>query len=348
MSELLFSRRALTSAVNSPDLKLRPLFFYDTFFKNRQSVYADTVDFEIIKGSNGLASFNRIGSEANRVAAKDGSSLVTYKLPSIREKDVVTAPELRTTFNAGNIYVNGGQDVATRRRQLLAQMLTKFRNRVQRRIEWMCAGLLQGGFTYVDANGVVQLKVDLAFPTAYKPVYAGNDLWNTVASGKNTADIQSQIMDISDLISDATGAPAATCVLGSAAAKAFMKHTQVKGDLDTLNYRVGQLAPTVRSNYLGAYQGVEFWRYTHKYTDVDGVVKDMMPTNGAIFLPDISAFEHEVTFGMIDEVDGEFVGEFFSKTWTTEDPSERWLLVASRPMPMIKQVGSVVYATVTA
>ena len=68
MSEILFDRRALSAAIQSPDIAVRRRFLIDNFWQSGiTETYSDTVDFMLFEGENGLATFRYIDSVGKTV-----------------------------------------------------------------------------------------------------------------------------------------------------------------------------------------------------------------------------------------------------------------------------------------
>lgn len=339
MANELFERRTLIEAVNHPDITVRSRFIMETLFpKSPRQVFSDVVDYEVQQARPSLASFRFSGQEA-RVVSKQSKALKTIKLPYIREKKVLTAQELKNEGAIGQIYTAGAGDVTSVQQAALARELQDLKNRVARRVEWMAAQLLlTGAFTYEDDD--VAITVDLGMGSTYKPALSGTALWDSTA-----ADVLGDLDSWNVLINQATGMNASKAILGTKAARAFMKDEKVQAMLDTNNQRVGSMSIDLKSNYIGNIFGIDFFRYSHQYTDDSGSSAEMFATNKLVLIGDQIPVDYLA--GMVEEVDGAFAAEYYSKSWVTEDPSERWLLVASRPLPLLKQIGSWVTATVT-
>lgn len=332
-----WDKRYLIRSINSVDLTTQPRFFLETFFPNSQSLYAETIDIEYNAGSRKLARLRYKGQEAN-VVSKVGRTIKTFKLPYIREKKEITAKVLLDESEAGQIYINSPGGIAAVRVKAIDRELTDLKNRIQLREEWLAAQMLQtGGFTYDD--GEVKYDLDLGWSATYSPVLSGADQWD-----ESTSKVDRDLRAWAALMMDATGAGAKWLILGTTAAEAFLGNVGVKGNLDNLNYKTGALSLDVNSNYLGYYNGVQVYVYSRAFTKDDNTTGNMMPTDMALLIS--ASFESERLYGDIVEVDGPNSDPFFSKSWVENDPSVRWLLAASSPLPMVYREGSVIAATV--
>jgi hypothetical protein len=337
--EAMFERRTLLEAVNSPDLKVKPRFVIDNVFPTATPTFSDVADFEVESARNTLAGFRPKGAPA-KVVGTIGKVVKTVKMPYIREKKVLTARQLRAENTLGNVYISGSGDLATARAKALAKELQDLKNRISRRVEWMGCQLLTGGkFQYEDDE--IAFELDLGMTSTFKPALSGTSIW-----GGSAADILGNLDAWNILMDQATGTFANRAIMGTNAARAFMKDPNIQKQLDTNNQRIGSMSIDLKSNYLGNIYGIDFFRYSHQYTNDAGSAADMFDANKVVLLgADIPA---DLLYGTVEEVDQDFAGEFFSKSWVTEDPSERWLLAASRPLPVLKQIGSWISATVIA
>ena len=71
----------------------------------------------------------------------------------------------------------------------------------------------------------------------------------------------------------------------------------------------------------------------------------MIPDDKVIVLS--NEMDANVHFGLIEDIEaGGFVGEIFSKTWETKDPSGIWLKAASAPLALVSQPSALVVADV--
>lgn len=339
--ELLFERRTLVAAINSPDLQTRPLFLTDTFFPNVKQTFGEHLDIEIGTASTKLAAFRRLDQSAG-VVSKTGRQIKTVQIPAIREKKVLTAKELLSENALGNIYVANGGGIDQARNAALARELLDLKNRILRRREWMASKLLTTGVIQY-ASSDFAFELDYGLDSNHLVTLSGADLW-TASTGTPWADL----FDWSALIQGKTGAGASKIVLGKDAAKAFLANAEVKANLNNLNYRAGTAIADATNQkvatFLGTYGGFDVWMYNHSYTSDAGSAANFFPVNGCLVVGD--AMEADTCAGVIAEADQTFAGEFFSKSWLEEDPSVRWLLASSRAMPVVYNVDSWVFATV--
>ena len=71
----------------------------------------------------------------------------------------------------------------------------------------------------------------------------------------------------------------------------------------------------------------------------------MVPEDKALVIA--SGLRATIHYGVIQDIEaGNFATRVFAKTWTEEDPSARFLLVQSAPLPVVHHVDALLIATV--
>jgi hypothetical protein len=333
----LLNRRTLIATINDPRLEVERMFFISNFFGAPVPIYSEYADIRRTKGKRGLARFRNSGQAAN-VVGRIGEELKTVKLPYIREKKVIEAQALINPKSLGEIYVNGGDGITQAKRRAIAADTADLKNRIIRREEWMAAQILTTGkIQYADEW--TSFVLDFELPVSHMPVLSGTSLWDNAAST-----VLANLREWSKLIQAATGRPGSRVILGTDAAQAFLANAEVQELLGALNMRAGAVQIDPNAAQIGNFAGFTFEQHTQQYEDEDGNVQDYMPANGLLMLP--SGFRAQRLFGVVQEVGGVYADPFFSKSWEEEDPSVLWLLGSARPLPIVEEAGSWVFATV--
>jgi hypothetical protein len=339
--DALLERRTLIAAINDPALATESMFFIDNFFGAPRRTFSSIADIRRTKGKRGLARFRNSGQAAN-VVGRVGEEILTIRMPFIREKKPIEAAAIINPKSLGEVYVTGGEGIATAKRQAIATDLADLKNRILRREEWMASQILTTGMVRY-ADDYTSFEIDFEMPVDNMPVLSGTSLWDNAAS-----DVLANLRTWSKLIQRATGRPGARVIMGELAAEAFIKHAQVQNFLNTLNLPSGRLTldATGGAATLGTFAGFTFSVHSQEYEDENGDSQNYMPTNGVLMLP--NNFGAQRLFGVIEEIGGVFADPFFSKTYEEQDPSVMWMLAASRPLPIVEEAGSWVYAEVLA
>ncbi len=161
MSDLLFDRRTLTRAVNSPDIRVRKRLLIDTFWPTQiTETFSEKADFIVEEGENGIATFRYVGQEARTIHAKK-NNVKSFDMPYTSEKKPLTAKELQKNFSLNGIYSSTSRDVMDAKRRRMNRELTFLKNRVMRLEEWVAGRLLSAGkFTYNELGCHVEVDLE--------------------------------------------------------------------------------------------------------------------------------------------------------------------------------------------
>lgn len=331
----LFHHRTLTSAINQ--IQPVPSFLLDRLYRNTEQAFSEDIDVEIVVGGKKLAPFVT-PIEEGIVVAKLGRSMKTVKVPRIRVKKNLTAPELLGQRPiGGNIYVAPG-DIDMWREQKIGAELRDLQGQIRRTAEWMASQTLKGKITVNQEN--LAFEIDFGLPSAHKPSLTGTDRWSDNTNSKPPDDI----LDWKRLISAATGYTASFAVCGKNVPGYLLNNSTVQKLLDNRNLGVGQLQ-FENSNYVGRLVGVDIYSYEAMYTDASGVDQPFIPDDAFILVATDGPFR--LHYGLIYDLDLQTASasSYFSKSWTEKDPSLLWLLAESRPLPVPHWPECIVYAT---
>jgi len=333
----LFHWRALTTAINQiPGVSS---FLLDKVFRTREQHLAEDIDVDILVGGKKLAPFVS-PIEGGVVISNLGRKMQTVKTPRLRPKKVLTAPELLTVRGVGaELYVGeGGPD--EQRRQKTGLELQDLRNIIDRTMEWMAAQALQGSLQVSQEN--IAFEIDFLLPNTHKPVLTSTDLWTDVTTPSKPLD---DIRTWRRLISNATGLTADTALVGHEAASALLNHTKIREMLNARALDIGALSYG-SANYIGTLLGVALYEYDAQFANAAGVATEFIPADSFILYASAAPFS--LHFGPIMDLDLGVTSAmpYFSKQWTTPDPSLLWMLAESRPLPVPHWPEAIVFATV--
>ncbi len=331
-----FTPRYLTTAIN--EVKAPKSRLMDLVFHRREDSPAEIVDFEIVTGNQKLAKFVARGREAH-VVDKQGRKVVSFRIPSIREKTPFKAAEfLNRTAVGTSLYQTAG-DLQAAAQKLAVAQLAEFKNRTTRTKEQLCAQALTGTITITKEDG--DLSVDFGLATAHKPVLATGAKWDAAVD----VDIPANLRAWKRLIARDSPYSATDVILGETAADKFLSNTKVLELLKANNMKVGALDLTTNSDFIGSFNGLRFWVNEEQYQTDAGVATNYVAAGAAIMFADSEAFKF--WHGPVDDLDANFgTFEFFAKTWREKDPSMDVLLAATAPLPVIHNANALVYATV--
>lgn len=339
--------RTLSAAVNK--IPSPSTFITDLIFGNRIPRDTNKIDIDVIVGNKKLAPFVSPIDGAGKVIKRNGKKTSTVQAPAIRLKKKLPASMFSEREAGTTIYINAGEKEKAKQ-QKIAREQKDLKNRVVRRIEWMCCQALKGEINVEQED--IAFNVDFALPETHKPVLTSTAKWNDLtkrASGTAAEDVISNpIADIEDwvtLIAQDSGLNATDVILGKDAAKSFKHHPKVQAELNNKGMVIGQIE-LKNSNYIGRIKNIDIWEYSEQYIDDEDQAQYMIDPAATIVVAKCD--DYELNFGAVEDLDaaGEVATEFFSKMWKENDPSAWWLLVDSHPLPIPKRVEATVYATV--
>ena len=314
-------------------------FFKVRFFSNHVTFPTEKVSFEYQEGKRRLAPYvsPRIGSEA---IERDEYSVISYSTPFISPSRVITNDTLAQKL-LGEATWNSGMTPEDRAAKIAAQDIVDLQDTIWRREEYMCARVKQDGRLTIKGRGVNE-TVDYGFENI--AVLDASDRWTP------TFDIMGQLKTIAgEMRKD--GINPDMLILGSSAADMLLKNERFLKLLDNRRVEIGEIKPSELENgigYLGRMivPGTVFDLYTYEEwvpdtTDLDDngepKLKPMVDPETVIIQS--SREKNSMLYGAITYVDrgGEFVTqmtEYVPRRWWTENPSQKFVSISSRPLPM--------------
>lgn len=338
----LYDPKQMTQAL----LESKPVrrFLSGTFFG--EEVH-DTVSFQIDlwKGSRRLAPVVH-PKLAGKVVDREKFRTLEFTPPYLKPKKVTLADHLLTRQPGEIVYTQPGANTpAQRAAKLLGQDMAELDESILRRVEVMAAEALFSGRVTVKGEGV-DTVVDFDLEATHTPTLTGADLWTA-----STSDIVENLRAWKRLIAKDSGITATDAVLGAEAAAAFLKNEHLLKLLNTYNLSVGAVNPVDMGEgvtYLGRLTavGLDLWTYDEWYLDeTDNTEKPVVPEDKVLVIA--RSLRATIHYGVIQDLEaGNFAARAFVKSWVEPDPSARFLLVQSAPLPVVHQVNALVVATV--
>lgn len=326
----VFQTRFLVATVNQIKPVKTPVL--DKVFAVKERSLSSNIEFDVETDAEGI-SVSAPSSSPATVVKKDGYDHVVVPAPRFPEKTPITPAELDKIRSMGS---NAPMLAAEK----VGQELAKLRARTDRTREFMAIKALSG--TVVDGAG--KTLVTYTFPNGHKPVLAAKKRWSDSES--------TPLVDIrawKELISAATGGAVET-FYGFCAADvmdALLEHPKIA---ELLKNQMGQ--QLVETGRIGRLAGVETEEVSGTYKDKDGNRVKMMPAGyiaivGVGYGNTAEAFAPPEDFKAADGIgSGQLPELYFAKSWEEDDPSVLWLKAESRPLPLVKRPGCIVYAKV--
>lgn len=337
----MFDTRTMLDAVhqmNRPSRWLQRMFFPPAAPSD-----TDTLDIDIVKGGRKMAPICSPLAEG-KVMTAAGFTTQTLKPGYIKPKRPTTAGDLLARA-AGQMVYQGGQTIEQRAQLKLGEDLSDLMDAIDRREEWMAANALDLGKITMTIKGETAdktVEVDFLMAATHKITLTNTDLWTDAAS-KPLAKLAS----IGTIIRKDSGISPNVLVLGADAAAAFVENANVLKYLDLRAVDIGQIVPAELPEgvtYIGRlrYPGlfVDVYAYDEWYEHEDtGVLTPMVPAKKAWLGSTRTA--NSTQYAVIQDMEaiegGLAAVSRFPKSWTTKDPSVRWLMVQAAPLPTLKQ-----------
>ncbi|GEM_PF-1640166 len=345
----MFAARALTGQINI----IHPVgnFLTKTFFNDEKHSDTKYVDIVITKGGKEIAPHvsPRI---AGKIQKKNGKKLETYEPPLLKPKFVTEAEE---ALEGSTVFYANGASPAERAAQILIDDLDDGKSRIERSKELMVANALIDGKIIVKGDGVED-EIDFGRNGSNTKVLTGTALWSHVDS-----DPRSDLKAWKQELFDRSGVVPTEVVFGQDVGNAYTSHAKVQAAFDKKNiflgeYRPENIEPGVDFIGYDRELNLNIYKYVAKYADP--ITKNDTPylaadklilgakresTGAHVAFGGISDFKAFKKEGMGVNL---FVGTIFVKSYEENDPSVRFLVFQSKPLPIPGNVDATMSAKV--
>src|SRR5690606_2806404 len=210
-------------------------------------------------------------------------------------------------------------------------------NHIANTEEWLCAQALTGVINYESPEGDA-FTIDYQKPNGN--TITPTNPWTDTVDG----DPKGDIFNLKRLMSDEGVTPTDAICSGSAA-DAFLNHPDVAAVLDNRNIDAGAITLNSQFNedgaiFLGRFMGINWWSYERKVSHqgvevpmirdgfIEFVARNAITRSNRLFYAAVEDLMFDTAFRP---------GPRYSKSWEEKDPSGRWYLLASRPLPAIRE-----------
>lgn len=323
-------------------------FLRDTFFTETDFADGEFVDIDVIKGKRKMAPFVH-PRHKGKLDLRQGYTTKTLKPPYIKVYRPSEAADFIKRSPGENLYSpqsRGQKEIA-----LMTKDLFELNEQITRREEWMCAQQLTSGAVNIDGEGVsVTITLDLT---------SGHALANTdlIANGWATASTAKPLDDLDALqltISKDSGRVARDVMMGETAWAKFIASDQVLAEwLPSGGQAIGTaliLGDSVTGPiFRGVARSKNIWTYNELFLEDDGsTVGKMIPDKKVVMIArGAMAVKH---YGIILDlaVPGGAKVRVFPKSYEEDNPSVRYVLLQSAPLPFFHEVDAFGYMQVIA
>ncbi len=345
----LFTTRTMLAAIEQ--MYIPRSFLLDTFFKNIETSMTEVVDIDLYKGARRLAPFVQPFAQG-KVIDRIGWTTRTFKPPYIKEKIPTQVVQILKRQMGATIY-QGGMTPAEKAAAQLGKDMLELIQMIQRREEWMASQILQNGLVRCVGDDM-DVTVNFLMNTTHLITLSGAALW----SATTTATPITNLRTWKRLVAQDSGIVPDTVVFGQNVIQEFLANTVevlVQGALASVRIDRGQIDPENLPEgvtYWGYLKdpGLDVYTYDEWYIDpVTGLTQPMVPAD-MIFMGSTRArtARHYGAIQDLKALNGELASvQYFPKMWEEEDPSVRWLMVQSAPIPCMHQPDAFLAATVS-
>lgn len=317
-------------------------FLQRFLFPTERSLPTENITWGTKERGRETAPFVRVNGEAILVGGGT-STEISVTAPNIRMKKAFEAAKLvqerpvQTQF-----FASGAGDIRSAVQEKIRDEISDLDDLVVNGIEWLCAQALAHDIQYSVADQEV-----------FRITYPRDSAFNiTLSTFWNDPDPKAPtpLQDIHAIkrVCSGEGYQPTDAICGTEAADAILRLAEgghLKAFKTDSGVRAGSL--TLAEDFtedgvcfLGEMGNVRFWEYNRTVNHMGAQTDLIRPKYIEFVNRSASASGRVLYYGAIPEMSapgGLFVGRRFSKSWEQQDPSVRMVLVASRPLPVLRK-----------
>jgi hypothetical protein len=273
-------------------------FLRDTFFGARDFAQTPVIEFDFRRGRRKMAPFVAplIGG---KLMERQGFETRFFRAPRIAPVRALRTPDLEARLPGETIY--SARSPADRAAELLAEDAIFCDEAISRREEWMCRNVLVNGKITVTADTGYSMVID--FTESSAGTANNHDIpaikWD-VAGSDPLADLEaSRLATIK-----ASGVSPNVVLMGTNAAKVFIRNASVGVLLDKQRFEIAQIQPVIQDNAvvrIGRVPGMEVYSYSEYFEDDAGTIFPMLPDNFVMLLS--TNVQNKVVYGAFTQLE---------------------------------------------
>ncbi len=344
-----FEPRALARMI---EIRKRPHHWYrDTYYRAGAETHgARLVQLDVLIGGQKMAPIQR-PTDASKMVAREAGAEKLIRLPYMKPGRPTNAEEIIRRRAMGS-HLYSDRDLVGAAQRQIGRDIEDLDDMIDRRIEFMCAqGVITGKTPLVslDETGAVMgidAEVDWGMPSAHLVTISTAELKWSHANSDPIANLRAW----GNLIAQGSGMSATVATIGSGVAAAILKHEDIRKLLDIRRVEVGVMELREMQvegiNYIGRLVGVDLYEDLRTYqADATGTATPYTPADRVVL--GTRNAENRIHYGPISDLNcATPVTERWVKTWSVEEPSQRFVAVHSSPLPALHQPDAVVSAKV--
>lgn len=342
---LIYDTNVLIQMV--PNLKKSQKFLLDTFFKNVVTSDTEFVSIDVDVGKRRMSPFVSPLVEGKLVEQRRYQTN-TFKPAYIKDK---RAPDLRKPVRRMiGEKIGGDMSAGDREMANLTFEMEDQVDMIDRRLEWMAAQALQAGSVTISGEGFPTVVVDFGRDAALSVALTGSAKWTPANVNAGNATPSANLETWGHIMLKKSGGVATDLVFTTSAWLAFLADPVVKnaiwfpgsgqGNTVSIGAQIQRGA-----QYKGHWGQYDLWVYNDWYVDDNNVEQPMLPDGTVIMSgPDLMGTR---SFGsVLDPAFNYQALPYAPKTWVSEDPAQRFLLMQSSPIIIPSRVNASFAATV--
>lgn len=329
----LYTQRSLMGTLRS--LKRPKRHLLDTVFTRVQNDTSEDIHFDVEVGARRIAPFVAPTAQG-RVVERLGFNTGTFRPAYLKPKTPVL-PGHALKRALGEQIGGGNYSPLEREAMIIASILADHADQIIRRQEVMAAEVLVTGGVTVSGEDYQTQHVDYGRnPDLNIEILDANARW-TEAGATPIDDIE----EWAELVHEIEGASIHDITMDPIAYKWFRRNKQVYEILDVRRaagantLELGGMDLATGAKFGGNFGTFRVWVYSEYYIDpADGIQKPLLPAGTVLGTsPDTNGIR---AYGAIhDQRAGMQALEMFPKSWIEEDPSARFIMTQSAPLPVL-------------
>lgn len=336
----LYSTQTLLGVVEN--LKRKITGFAAMFFGTVVTSETETVNFDIDTGKRYIAPYVHPDVPA-AVRGNKGRRVASFTPAYLKEKEPLR-PGAALKRAAGESFATPLTPQA-RAAAMVGSIMSDQLDRIDRRVEQMAVEALVTGKIVVAGDGYPTQTVDFGRAAALNRT--SNILTSTARWGQSAANPLKDLRTWNRKMLKESGAVIVDVILDADSADAFLDDPKVESKLDKLNVNIGVLelmaAQEEGLQLLGQIEGKRIWQYAGWYTNDAGTELELFSGGNVVCVGAVDGIQH---YGAILDHDALQAMPVFPKSWLENDPSVRWIMSQSAPLPVPRRINATLVASV--
>lgn len=339
----IYSPAVLNRVVQDLKATRRPPFILGRYFTETSISNQEEIFFDVLTGKPRLAPFCSPLVEG-QVVQSLGYKTSSFKPAYIKDKRVFE--DGKPVRRRAGQPIGAALDPMQTRQLNLATESDDQLGMLERRQEWMAVQELLNGTVTVSGEKYPTTVIDFGRDPSLSVTLAGAARWNDSAPTP-VGDLETW----AGLVRDASGATAVDVIMAQNVWNLFRDNDDVKALMEksgNLSARteldIGPDAQKLGFTDKGTIGDYHVFIYHDIYTDEAGATQKFLPDDYLLMVGQVEGVRH---YGQIkDEKAGFQALDYFSKSWTVEDPAARYLMLQSAPLPVPYRINACLAAKV--